>query len=168
MFQKQDGLKVCFLVQLKPLFSPEDDPNQKRKKNIFKEKIQPWAFLAKKDGVQVKGSESKSNRKCCSQQSWSVQYAKSLVPELSKFAVTSAKRCFRKTSTQISKLGCFSRFHTHIFEKLNTSFSAESIATNLKFQKRKTKKFVCPFLLPVFHFESNFLKYRFFLSFRQF
>ena len=61
MFQKQDGLKVCFLVQLKPLFSPEDDPNQKRKKNIFKEKIQPWAFLAKKDGVQVKGSESKSN-----------------------------------------------------------------------------------------------------------
>ena len=34
----------------------------------------------------------------------------------------------------------------------------ESIGTDVKSQKSKTKKLVCPFLIALFHFETNLIK----------
>ena len=42
-------------------------------------------------------------------------------------------------------------------------FSAESTGTNSKSQKWKTKKFACPFLIALFYFETNLIKYWFFV-----
>ena len=42
-------------------------------------------------------------------------------------------------------------------------FNAESIGTNFKSQKWKTRKLVCHFLIALFHFKTNIIKQRFFL-----
>ena len=41
-------------------------------------------------------------------------------------------------------------------------FNAESIGTNFKSQKWKTRKLVCHFLIALFHFKTNIIKQRFF------
>ena len=50
----------------------------------------------------------------------------------------------------------------------DAEFNDESLGTNLKSQKLKTKKLVYPFLLVVFHFETNLIKLKFLIFLGQF
>ena len=40
----------------------------------------------------------------------------------------------------------------------DAEFNAELIGTNFRSQKLKTKKLVCPFLVILFHFETNLIR----------
>ena len=44
----------------------------------------------------------------------------------------------------------------------DVEFNTESIGTNFKSQKWKTKNLVCSFVIAFFHFETNLIKERFF------
>ena len=67
-----------------------------------------------------------------------------------------------KFDPSFCKFGCSSGDHVHICERNRSiepdvEFNSEWIGTNLKSQKWKTKKLVCPFLLAPFHFETNLI-----------
>ena len=75
-----------------------------------------------------------------------------LVPALSTFAVIGGKGHFRKILTQFFEFCCSPRYHALIFEKIivqlhDPEFNTESIGTNFKSQKSKTKKLACPFYI---------------------
>ena len=112
-------------------------------------------------GSKGKGSESKSNiSNLLSHQFSPVENTRSLV---SNFAATGHKGRFRKILTYIFRFGCFSWYHPHIFEKNDLDFLLQNIILNwnapfLRSQKSKPKKLVCPFLLALFHFETNLIK----------
>ena len=42
-------------------------------------------------------------------------------------------------------------------ESTEAEFNAETIGTDFKSQKLKTKKLVCPFLIALFYFETNLI-----------
>ena len=73
------------------------------------------------------------------------------------------KRTFQKNFNLIFKFGCFYWYHAYISYKKwirlpDTKFNAESVGTNFKSQKWKSKTFVCSFLNALFHFETNLIK----------
>lgn len=56
-----------------------------------------------------------------------------------------AKSILEKMFTQCFEFGWCSRYQALLFEKNKLQFNTESIGTNLKSQKPKTRKLVCPF-----------------------
>ena len=86
---------------------------------------------------------------------WSIETTKCLVPRLSKF-------------------GCFSGYHTHIFEKYMLDFLMKNLILNqlvpIKIPKMKNKKACMPFSIFsfLFYFEVILIKQCCFLFFSQF
>ena len=78
-----------------------------------------------------------------------------------QFSSYRSQRTFLKNFNWIFKFGCFSGT-TPTWKKwvrlLDSGFNAEAIGTNSRSQKWKSKKFVCPFLVTLFHFETNLIK----------
>ena len=69
-----------------------------------------------------------------------------LVPTFSSF--TTIQTTFQKNFNWIFKFGCLS----------DAELNPESIDTNFKSQKWKSKNLVCPFLIVLFYFETNLIK----------
>ena len=108
----------------------------------------------------VKGSESKSNIACAAvnnlgllnvQNVWS-QHS----PILWLLVPNDVSEKFKPRFSSLAAFPGTTPTFCKIYVRLNyAEFNAESIGTNLKSQKLKTKKLVLPFLLTVFHFEIN-------------
>ena len=90
-----------------------------------------------------------------------------MVPTFSSFTAIDHKGHFWKKLTRIFKLGCFPWYHAYIFETKWVRFpgaeqNTVSIDINFKSQKWKSRKILFPFLIALFHFETNFRSFLFF------
>ena len=81
-----------------------------------------------------------------------------MVPTFSSFEATDHKEHFRKILAGFSSLAAFLGTTSKFFRLPNAQCNAESIGTNFKSKKGKSKKLVCPFLIALFHFGTNLIK----------
>ena len=76
---------------------------------------------------------------------------------------------FQNNFDSFLKFGCFSLYRAFFSAKkqgtfLDAKFNSESVGTNLKFQKLKSKKLGCLFLFALFNFQNNSNKDFYFFS----
>ena len=79
-----------------------------------------------------------------------------MVPTFSNFCSYRSQRTFQKNSNSDFQVWL-------LFTPTKAEFNAESIGNNLQSQKWKRKKLVYPFLIALFHFETNLIKQWFLL-----
>ena len=79
-----------------------------------------------------------------------------MVPTFSNFCSYRSQRTFQKNSNSDFQVWL-------LFTPTKAEFNAESIGNNLQSQKWKREKFVYPFLIALFHFETNLIKQWFLL-----
>ena len=98
-------------------------------------------------------------------------HIKKMFPALYSFGAIGHKQHFRKMLSCILKFGCFSCFSTPAFLKTNHLDIIWLILNRLApilNPKNENPKIALPFLIALFHFETNLIKQKFFLFFRQF
>ena len=103
----------------------------------------------------------------CSQSKFKTAYSTQILFPVLRLQVPSD--ISDKFDPSFCKFGCSSGDHVRICERKwsivpDAKFNPEWIGTNIKSQKWKTKKLVCPFLLALFHFETHLINGFLFIS----